>query len=297
MGKNLLTIIVVSALAASPGWIGEAAAATPKASPTATQWSAPVELSMRINGEVDIAVDGRITALRIDNEKGLSPTVLGMVRTTVETWQFEPINVDGSPVAERAAMTLRLVAVPGEDGQYAARVRSANFRPLGTSETRTRSRNTRLPPPEYPKEPGARGNEATVYLALLLEPDGKVRDAMVEQVNLRQVGSEQAMREVREKFARAALSATRRWKIPPNEEELRTKASQRIVRIPVGFSIMGSPTDDLGKWMAYSPGPTTSIPWYRTASTVDSAPDLLPEGSISVADAADTPRLRTPLES
>ncbi|WP_262071274.1 hypothetical protein [Stenotrophomonas sp. Marseille-Q5258] len=37
-----------------------------------------------------------------------------------------------------------------------------------------------------------------------------MREAMVEQVNLRLVGGEREMREVRETFAKAALPATRR---------------------------------------------------------------------------------------
>ncbi|QIO89770.1 hypothetical protein G9274_003455 [Stenotrophomonas rhizophila] len=39
-----------------------------------------MELGMRINGEVDVAADGRIAGLRIDDEKKVSPTVLGRVR-------------------------------------------------------------------------------------------------------------------------------------------------------------------------------------------------------------------------
>jgi len=102
---------------------------------------------------------------------------------------------------------------------------------------------------------------------------------VVEQVNLRTVGSERQMQKMREEFAKAALVAARRWLLNPAPGE--SDRGYDVARIPVDFAIRTHPSQMpaqvYGQWEVYIPGPRQRAPW---AAGEDASPDAMASGEL-----------------
>ena len=95
--------------------------------------------------------------------------------------------------------------------------------------------------------------------------------------------------------AKVRGEAACRWSCPQRPGDVALDQPHRTLRVPVTFSIGGTPADDLRHWRAYVPGPRSRIPWTTRADNAGFSPDLLSEGSATLAGDPDVPRLRTPL--
>lgn len=127
-----------------------------------------------------------------------------------------------------------------------------------------------------------------MHLVLKVDHDGKVQDAVVEQVNLRTLGSARQMDEVRADFARAVLPAVRTWRLSGHDAE---EGGYTVARMVVDFAIgKQSPDRSCGQWEAYIPGPRHSAPWAGDGVS----PDALASGGVYTGAAQR--RLLTPLQ-
>ena len=65
-------------------------------------------LEMSADGEIRIAPDGHVTDYKLKST--LSPTIAALVDRNVRSWRFEPIVVDGNPVAAKTALLAEIGA-------------------------------------------------------------------------------------------------------------------------------------------------------------------------------------------
>jgi len=246
--------------------------------------SAKAELSMRVAGTLELAADGSVTSWQVDEPDRLPDAVVDLVDRAAPAWRFEPLLVDGQPVASRVRASLRLVATQDGDESYSVSIRSAHFSDPDLEGQPPRIRR----PPDLPASVVRLGAQGAVHLVLKVSRDGKVQDAVVEQVNLRTVGSARQMDEVRADFARAVLPSARTWRLSAQGAEER---GYTVARMVVDFVIgKQAPDRSYGKWEAYIPGPRHRAPWAGD----EVSPDALASGGIYTEGAQR--RLLTPLQ-
>jgi len=236
-----------------------------------------VEASMVVTGTLVVAPDGSVGSYRLDRPERLPAPVVDLIGRNVPRWKFEPVVRDGKPVAAKARMSLRVVARPieGDDQNYALSIRGTHFGDaagsLGFKEHRQG--------PHYP-EMAARGHvEGTVYLLLKVDRQGKVVDAVAQQVNLAAIGSEHLLQAWREAFAKSALQAARTWTFNVSADGEDAETEFHYARVPVHYQLgeRGQlAPDPYGRWEVYVPGPYQAVPWFDKEgmiSGVDALPD------------------------
>ncbi|HYG08024.1 MAG TPA: protein tonB [Stenotrophomonas sp.] len=257
-----------------------------------------IESSLLVSGNVDIEPDGSVSRLDIDHEDKLPEGVVKFVRDNAMAWRFEPVIRDGKVVKARAPMNLRVVARKLDDGNYRIALRGVSFERYDAADPHGVSWG-KMTPPSFPTDAFRSGASATVYLLVKVGRDGRVEDAVAEQVNLRIVASEGAMRRFRTLFADSTLAAARKWtfRVPAKGKE--ADAPYWSVRVPVSYSLEDQPVEnserDYGKWISYVPGPRQVAPWSDEQADANFSPDTLTDGGIYMAS-SNAPRLLTPLQ-
>ncbi|MCA7025009.1 MULTISPECIES: energy transducer TonB [Stenotrophomonas] len=275
-----LLLVTVAASAAGPGAVRKQA-----------------EMGMQLSGQIDIAPDGSVEAVRLDQQDRLSAELARFVRSSVMGWAFVPVVRDGKPVAARSPLMLRLVGRQLEDGSTQVAIRSATFAAYDP-ESRSAVTALKMTPPSYPRamyEVGAQGN---VYLVLKVGRDGRVADAYVEQVNMTVVASEGQMRRFRQVLGGNALAAARKWEFRVPVEGEDADAPHWNVRMPVRYAMVDqgrSLPDEYGTWQAYIPGPRERAPWISDEDW-ENGSDALADGGVYMAGRGGGPKLLTPLE-
>ena len=255
---------------------------------------AQAEMSMLLTGKVDVDAQGRVTGLTVDEQAAYSAGVLDYVRRTAMAWQFEQILRDGDPVAFTSPVSMRLIARQAGEGSFEIRMDSASFGD-GDKNDPASVRSVRMTPPRYPEAAFRAGITGTVYLAVNVGRDGKVRDVAAEQVDLTSAGNERVMAQAREVLARASLQAARGWTFRAPEQGDAVAADSWNLRIPVTFQLSDQQraTPRPGQWQPYIPGPRQRVPFLnKEDGPLNSS---LREGGIYMAGRPG-PRLKTPLE-
>jgi hypothetical protein len=277
---------------------GTGLVATPDtAAQTARTVRETAEASMTLTGKIDIGTDGHVTGFQLDHADKLPADLAAFVQRQVQAWQFQPVVVDGAAVATQTPVTLRLLSQPSPDGAGDnVRVAGASFTRYDPEDT-SRVTSAEMRSPAYPKNMYAMRAKGDVLLLVKVGRDGTVQDVFAEQVNLRVVGKENQMRQVRDTFARASVSTARSWTFrPPTTGKLKDAESWNV-RIPVRYMMGEHDLARYGTWEAYIPGPRERAPWRSSQAGAEAAPDLLAAGGIYMADLDDGPRLLTPLGS
>lgn len=266
----LLALFATSAFAQGPGAVRK-----------------QVEASMLVTGHVLIEPDGSVSGWEIDQRDKLPPAVVGLIEKAADVWRFEPVVVDGRQRKAKARMSLRMVAKKLEDDEYRVSIVSGHFgdeaiTPEERQQREDSIRSLELKPPSYPVfalEVGARG---TVYVVLRIARDGSVADAHAEQVNLRFVGSEQQMKQMRNVLSKSALRAAKDWRFRPPVSGDDVDDEFWYVRVPVDYQFTGQRTPGYGEWDAYVPGPRQVAPWsgLENLDGFDIPPDALIAGEV-----------------
>lgn len=241
-----------------------------------------VESSMLVTGTVDIDDEGRVERYSLDKREALPPAVVSLIDKHAPGWRFEPVVVGGKPVKARAKMSLRLVANRLAEDAYQVRIRSGVF---GDDSTAARGEHVtadKMRPPEYPPAAYRSGIQGTVYLVLRIGRDGKVEDAVAEQVNLTVVGTEEQMRRGRELLGAAAMKSARRWRFTPPIAGSEVDDEFWSLRVPVGFHLSGKldPEGVYGQWESYIPGPRQTVPWLKGEMKASESPDTYVAGGV-----------------
>lgn len=235
------------------------------------------EASMLLTGTINVDVKGAVTAFTIDHRDKVPSGVVQLVDGTVPQWRFEPVIRDGQAVAATTTMSMLVVASQPDDSHYRVTLKGATFGDSTNDDQRVTGKSMR--PPEYPVSTFMAGVSGVAYLVVRIDDAGKVYDAMIEQVNLRALGSARDSDDWRSAFADAALSAAKRWtfNIPATAKP---NAGQFFsVRVPVDYQLDRA-TPKYGTWSAYVPGPRHDIPWRLHDMADWSPPDTLVAGGV-----------------
>lgn len=260
------------------------AAVAMAAGPSAVRKQA--EASMLVTGHVLIEPDGSVSGWEIDQRDKLPAAVVGLVEQSVDVWRFEPVVVDGLPRNAKARMSLRVVATK-VDGGYRVGIRGGHFG-LDAMAFEERSaiagtdllRPVQLKPPAYPLRAQQSGVEGTVYVIVLVNRQGVVEDAIAEQINLKTLGSERQMEQMRTVLATPALEAARKWtfQVPTTGED--AEQPHWTARVPVAYGLGDPQESKYGEWEAYIPGPRHESPWGPAGDRdPNESPDALVAGA------------------
>lgn len=246
-------------------------------SQTVRQAREQVEMSMVVRGHVDIDRGGHVTAYELEQPEKLPGYVFNLIAGSVPTMRFEPLEVDGEAVLARAKMTLRLVANP-EGEQVLLSIRSAHFGDESALPDEERVTHVRMDPPRYPIEALRVGGKGSVYLLLKVGRDGSVEDVVVEQTNLRSLGTARQMERVRSSLEKASISAARRWRFAPPVAGEEADDPHWALRVPVDYYIDDDTEPAYGQWVAYHPGERAPRPEWAEEDAPGFSPDLLAAG-------------------
>lgn len=232
---------------------------------------------MHLNGDIRIGPDGSVQDYHLQTD--LSPKVVEIIDRHVRTWKFQPIVVDGKPVAARTSMRIWLSAEPYGDDAYALKLDGIWF---GAPE---RSKN-RIKAPKYPRDAVQAHLGAKVMLALKIDAQGNVTDAWAEQVSLDAQAPEGVAERWRRKFEKSSVEAARQWKYAVTES-IGDQPSGTIIRTPLFFAVdvgkfpASKPPSDDGTWLAYIPGPVRPNPWETPKSPPTQADfDAMNDGDV-----------------
>jgi len=250
------------------------------------------EMSMLVTGNIEIERDGSVAKYELDDAAKLPPVAVRLMDRASATWRFDPVLVDGKPVRARTAMTVRLAARQRENTEgFEVRITAANFGKFADGEWV--SSKGPLLRPKYPPQAAASGVRGTVYVIVRIGRDGKVEDAMAEQVNLGSVDrTEAAMQRWRDSLADASLQTARRWRFLPPTQGEEVDAPFWLARVPVSYLLPNDKKPESGEWETYIPGPRQSAPWLGGMDTSLGADAVAGDGIFPLKGG---PRLLTPL--
>lgn len=208
------------------------------------------EEALRLDVKGDIAIDKEGAVYQYEIETALTPEIKALIDRSVRRWRFEPMVRNGMPVHARNEMYLNLLATKVASG-YQLRVERVRF---GASR-----KAKRMDPPRYPMEAVRRGIMATVLVALRIDQQGKVIDAVAAQSSLTGVkASKRAADDWLGEFDRVAVGAAKKWKFEAADLEA-GDVPETTQLVPVEFTV-----DSAGPregWRHASAGIVHPIPW------------------------------------
>ncbi|MET0893500.1 MAG: energy transducer TonB [Pseudoxanthomonas sp.] len=235
-----------------------------------------VESSMLVKGTIETSAGGSVTSVLLDKPEKIPPGVVDFVQKQVMAWKFEPVMVDGTARPARSPMSVRVVARVQEGDSYVISIRNASFHDDNPREGEAITRAS-IRAPRYPDPVLRSGAQGTVYVVAKVERDGRVSDAVVEQVNLRTIGTRNEMAAWRKALGDATLRAVREWKYTPPVRGEMADDEYWQVRVPVDFK-MDNHRYVYGKWEMYIPGARQTLPWSPERERPGFSPDSLAEG-------------------
>ena len=218
-----------------------------------------VEASLIVTGSLDIERDGSVSRYVVDQPGRLPPGVAELVNDSVPKWRFDPIRKDGNPVPATTKMRVQVLAHQVDAKHLSIELGSASFGDA-TDTTGENVVGKALTPPTFPAQTLGSGVGGTVSLVILVDKQGRVKNAVVEQVNLRATGSPVEMTQWRQAFAKSSVKAAMSWTFTPPTVGESAQQGEWSVRIPIDFRFDG-PEKPYGKWNAYMPGPVQRAPW------------------------------------
>jgi hypothetical protein len=239
--------------------------------------SRDMETSAVVEGSVVLAKDGTVQLATVDTPEKHGQPIADLVHKAAMTWRFEPVIRDGQPVVAKSSMHVRVILTQMPDGNYTARIKGATFGGNDTDAPDTLySENQKTIPPHYPPAAIRSRVQGAVYLAMHIDHDGHVTDAVAEQVNLENSGPEHLLRKYREVMVKASLDAARRWTYRvPTVGPLAGRDSW-TVHVPIVYTLNEVGVRPVERvWRTYVPGPYTPAPWVDKPSmaTADALAD------------------------
>ncbi|HEY1070927.1 protein tonB [Thermomonas sp.] len=240
-----------------------------------------VESTLLVTGTIVIAPDGTVRDYKLDDSRALGESLEQFLDASIRSWRFQPVVVDGAVVTAEAPMRLRLVANGQEDGGMRVRIAATWFDSEKSRPRADASRSSRLRPPGYPMGALRLGAQGIVYVVLRYGRDGRVQEAGVERVNLRTLGTDRQMSDLRKQFEDAALRAARTWTFLPPATGKEAEQDNWLVRVPVDFRMTNRQQPKPWEWQSYVPDPTVrDLPWAREQLRIAGSPEALPDSGV-----------------
>jgi len=223
--------------------------------PTAFAQKGTPTLELEAVGEVQIGADGHVLDYTLKNN--LAPAISELVDKNVRKWVFDPVMVDGKPVAAKTSVHLYLKAVPAQQDNYSLQITNVIF---GEPKMAAKNQAPKYPPAAVQAHLGAK-----VILWLKLDDEGNVIDAQPYQTSLDgRASTEVEAERWRTLFEKSSIAAAKNWHYDLNET-LNGKSVGTTVFAPTSYSVeeRGKP-HPAGEWKAYLPGPLHTGPWNTT---------------------------------
>lgn len=240
---------------------------------------ATVESALRVTGTIEVDAAGTVVAWSLDLPEKLPPEVVTMAAANVPKWTFEPVTLPEGTAASRMRMSMLFVAREMPDGSHRIALRHPSFNPLDGPWFTVAKRGRRV----YPPGAGKYNVTGTAFIALRIDRNGKVVDAMVEQVNLNVVDRERTMEVWRKLLGEAAVRAALTTELNAPEVLFPPGVDALVARMMFVFATEDAPAPAYGEWSAYVPGPRAEIPWLGAGDLAATAPDALPPDVTQVA--------------
>lgn len=232
-----------------------------------------MQASMLVTGSITVGPDGSVKSHVVDHPRQLPPEVVNLIERNAPLWRFMPVVRNGRPVIAEAAMSLRVLARPVGDREYALSINGTHFgRPSSHDETGGTSISYKhRQHPGYPVPAAKARVSGTVYLLLAINRQGLVDRAGAEQVNLDVLGGDREMSRWRGMLAKAALDAAREWtfNVPAPADD--AAPANRLVRVSVVFTLTPESAEQYGSWHLYVPGPRATPAWAGNLDSVGNA--------------------------
>lgn len=258
----------------------------------------------RVDSMIEVGPDGRI--LRYEPITELKEPLATRVRTLADSLRFEPVLEDGRPVIARTRMRMHLVAEPMGDGQLKVHMEHVGF-PDGEEDARGASLApdsyvrgvAKRMPITYPAAALRAGVSGRVLVALRLEPDGSVADAVVRESALFSVkGRERVLGPALAVLERGATEAIRRWRFDVRVPEgAYPKPADLTGLINVEYLVDDHPKPRPGLWLHETRSRERPLPWLDPM-LAERLPDMADVGEAGhFGTAAPRLRLRAPAAS
>lgn len=267
------------------------ATATASLRAAAADMSTPLRMQqaliLRVDGDLTFDAQGVPVDYRIKTT--LPQKLADSLQRHVRSWRFEPVLVDGKPVTAQTEMRVTLAAQRAND-DYRVTVDDVAFPQTHgqaadesyiSKDPTTISYGSKRVVIPYPMAALAYGLEAKVIVDVKLTPEGRVDQAVAEQTTLFNVrGTPKDLGNVAEIFEHQALTSIKPWRFNVVVHVPNPTAENLTVRVPVHFSVVGTPgaRDDRTGWQSEVRTPRRRAPWLPTGPTT---------GSVGVADVAD----------
>ncbi|RDI98753.1 energy transducer TonB [Dyella solisilvae] len=238
---------------------------------------------MLVTGAIEVNPDGSLHSYTLDQPERLQPVVTDVIGKTLSSWHFNM----SAPTTEvvKTKISLRMVARPLGDGRFSVAVEGASFGESGNRDEQVSYKNHQIQP-KYPREAINGRVSGKVYLLVRIGRDGTVQEAIAEQVNLDQYGTEAEMDHFRKVLADASLQAAHHWTFNVPTKGLEMDDPYYVARIPCTFSLYGTGTSEpkgYGKWQTYIPGPRQTAPWVGKA-LANQSPDAMSGDDLQTGD-------------
>lgn len=234
-----------------------------------------VAASLLVTGVIVVAPDGHVATYAIDHPEQLPPAVRQLVDRAIPSWRFKPVVRDGVAVQAKAPMNLRVVAKPLDGERFTLGVGAVSFGSLDDADVPL---EPKAPKPHYPIAALQDQVSGTAYVLLRLSSEGKVEQAVTEQVDLRVVGSPAQMAAWRKILGDSAVRALASWTFSFRPGHAR----DMWLCVPVDYSIVNleKPAKP-GDWQVYVPGPRMPLP--AGSEQIAGDPDAFPSNGIYLA--------------
>ena len=221
-----------------------------------------IEASMLVTGTIHVDPQGAVERFEVDERDALPGHVTQLLDQAIPAWRFEPTLHEGKPAHVTTSMRVRVAATKQGEDAVVMRIAGASFGGRDTIDgqedgDRESMRNS---PPRYPRDALRQGAMATVYLVGRVGLDGAMQEVIAEQVNLRFIGSERIMDDLREEFAKASIRAAMKWTFAV-PDDVDTSLGYWSVRVPVDYTIDDFELPGYGEWDSYIPGPQQTAWW------------------------------------
>ncbi|WP_166636923.1 energy transducer TonB [Cognatilysobacter terrigena] len=213
-------------------------------------------LVTRIDCRIVIDKQGRVAEYTPKTE--LPALLAERVGEMVKSVRFEPVEVDGKIVNAETTMRVAVSAKKLDDGSMRLAIDNLTFPPEKKESAAPAGQPTviKRAPIRYPKEALRYELDADVLVALLIGPDGRVRDAAVQQSALvHRTGNPREVAKALQIFEKAALQVLRQWETTPfalsDMPAHERVADGYIAYVPVQFRIdrpMKGGIDGVGQW-------------------------------------------------
>jgi TonB family protein len=249
------------------------AIATRPADPAVTSSYEDVK-AMRVEGRLQIAPDGSVASASIATP--MTPELRAALESRARGWEFVPVLREGQPAIAEALMILDLVArqQPGSEG-FTIQIASAWFDdparieerrrlgwPLENASARIRQDGP-LDGPQYPRQLQSLGVEGKVMVAVRVDAEGRVAEAVAVQSMLVDArGRDRAVGAALRQFEQSALSGARQWRFIVEPRGPLTPANMTVT-VPVWYSLRTHITEhgSTGAWERQLRTPERPLPW------------------------------------